>query len=181
MRDRVARVDVRLPVSIVVLLVPLAVHEPPIKYVPLTVDVHFAERLRLCSGDSTSGGYPVMNDQRRSIQQLLGPSLVEIQLHQLGDSLSPFPKARAHVRDLLEARPLSLSHVPNWAEGTPLRSWGIIGSVHYSRDRVGRLEAAGNHLCVVDSTGVTWWIRVEAVDVWPDDTTNRRGVSPPGS
>jgi hypothetical protein len=57
---------------------------------------------------------------------------------------------------------------PNWAEGTPLRTWGILGTIHYSRHHQGRFEVEGNHLCVVDSLGTTWWLRLEAVDVWPN-------------
>jgi hypothetical protein len=32
------------------------------------------------------------------------------------------------------------------------------------------MEVVGNHLCVTDSTGVTWWLRLEQVDVWPDSS-----------
>jgi hypothetical protein len=96
------------------------------------------------------------------------PALLELQIHQAGDSFAAFPKARGHLRALLRARPRSLTRFPNWAESTPLRSWSLLGTIHYTRARAGRVEAVGNHLCITDSTGVTWWLRPEAVDVWPD-------------
>lgn len=149
------------------LFLSLTTQEPSIRLVPRVVDPHFPERQRLCDEDSTTGGVSVPNDERRSIEEWLGPALLELQIHQLGDSLRAFPTARDHLRTLLRARPRSLTRFPGWAEGTPFRTWGVLGTVHYTRGRTGRVEAVGNHLCISDSTGVTWWLRVEKVDVWP--------------
>jgi len=161
---------VRLTLTILLLLVPLATKEPSIRLVPRVVDRHFAERRRLCTEDSAATDLPLPNDEHRSVQDFLGPALLELQIHQLGDSFLAFAAAQRHLRALLRARPRSLSRFPAWAEGTPFRSWGLLGTIHYTRDRTGRAEAVGNHLCTTDSTGVTWWLRLEVVDVWPDSS-----------
>lgn len=158
----------RLVLPLLVLLWPPARQEPDIRFVPQVVDRHFADRSRLCAGDSATSAVPLPNDERRSVLAFLGPALLELQVHQAGDSFAEFPTAREHLRALLRARPRAITRFPNWAEGTPFRTWGLLGTIHFTRDRVGRLEAVGNHLCVADSTGVTWWLRLEAVDVWPD-------------
>ena len=143
-------------------------NEPAIRLVPRAIDPHFAERQRLCLEQSTITGFPLANDGRRAVQDFLGPALVEMQVHQTGDSLVAFAKLESHLRALLQARPKSLTRFPNWAESTPFRSWGVLGTVHYTRDRTGRVETVGTHLCVTDSTGVTWWMRLERADVWGD-------------
>ena len=153
---------------LVALLSPPAGQEPDIRLVSRVVDRHFADRSRLCPGESATAAVPLPNDERRSVQEFLGPALLELQVHQMGDSFADFPAARDHLRALLRARPRAWTRFPNWAEGTPFRTWGLLGTVHHTGDRVGRLEAVGNHLCVADSTGVTWWARLEAVDLWPD-------------
>lgn len=147
--------------------VPLSTQEPSIRLVPRVVDPHFMQRSRMCGQDSATSAFPVRNDHRRSVQAILGPALREIQVHQVGDSLAEFSRAQERLRALLQARPLALTRSPNWAEGTPFRTWGLLATIHYSHNRSGRLEAVGNHLCLADSTGVTWWLRLEAVDVWP--------------
>lgn len=152
----------------VLLLVLLAIQEPPIRLVPQIVDPHFAQRHRMCVEESTTTAAPLPNEERRSVQEFLGPTVLEYQIHQLGDSLRAFAKARDHLRTLLRARPRSLSRLTHWAEGTPFSTWGILGTIRYAQDRAGRIEVVGNHLCVSDSTGGTWWLRLEAMDVWPE-------------
>jgi len=88
----------------------------------------------------------------------------------MGDSISAIPRARDHVAQLVQARPHGLTRFPNWAEGTPFRDWGIVGSVRYTGGRSGHFEVVGSHLCMADSLGETWWLRLEAVDVWPDSS-----------
>ena len=162
--------SVRLILPVLLLLVPPATREPSIRRVPRVVDPRFADRQRLCAEDSAATAVPLPNDEHRSVQTILGPALLELQIHQLGDSFTAFSKARRHLRALLRARPRALTRFPNWAEGTPFRSWGLLGSIHYTRNRTGRLETVGNHLCITDSIGVTWWLRLEIVDVWPDSS-----------
>jgi len=139
-----------------------------IRHVPRTVDPQFHQRTRLCAEQAPSNAGPQPNDQRVTVQTFLGPALREIHLHQLGDSLAPFPTARATLRALLAARPRAFSPFPHWAEATPLRAWGLLGTVHYVGHSSRRIEVAGRHLCVADSLGVLWWIRLEAVDVFPE-------------
>lgn len=157
----------RLILLLLFLPVPAAIQEPIIRLVPQVVAPHFAQRSRLCAEDSATTALPIPNEARRSVQALLGPALLEIQIHQVGDSFAAFDKARDHLRALLRARPRALTRFPSWAEGTPFRTWGLLGTVHYTRGRTGRLEVVGNHLCTADSTGGTWWLRLETVDIWP--------------
>jgi hypothetical protein len=79
---------------VVLLLVQVAPQGPAIRLVPQLVDRHFAERRRLCAGEATGTGFPVSNDTRRSVQEFLGRALVELQIHQIGESLMAFSKAR---------------------------------------------------------------------------------------
>lgn len=64
-------------------------------------------------------------------------------------------------------RPRFISNYIPWAEATPLAVEGILGTLHYTEDRSGQIEIAGVHMCLQDSTGTSWWIRLAAVDVWP--------------
>jgi hypothetical protein len=156
--------------AVLVVLAVAVSQEPAIRFVPQTVDRDFATRTRLCSAASAGTSDPVSNDQRRSVQALLGPTLLELQVHQMGDSFTTFAPVRDKLRALLRARPFGLTRFPNWAEGTPFRNWGLLGTIRYTRGRTGRFEAVGNHLCFADSAGVTWWVRLEVVDVWPDSS-----------
>ena len=159
----------RMPLLLLAVLLLLAPtdHQPvPIRFVPRVVDTRFAERSRLCEDGPASTMAPISNDLRRSTAAVLGPALRALQVHQLGDSLTEFPKVRQHLRTLLRARPRFLARYPTWAEATPFRNWGILGTVRYSGGRSGPLEVVGNHLCVADSAGVRWLLRLEAVDLW---------------
>ncbi len=160
----------RLKLQIVLLFGLLPAQDPSIRFVPRVVYPDFAQLHRLCADDSMGVSAPRPNDERRSVQALLGPALVELQIHQMGDSVTSFPRARDQVVGLLRARPQSLTRFPNWAEGTPFRNWGIVGSVHYTGGRASPFEVVGNHLCMADSLGGMWWLRLEAVDVWPDSS-----------
>jgi len=139
----------------------------PIRYEPRVVDVHFAFRQRLCPDAPASGGMGVANDQQRSVAEFLGPALREIVIHQVGDSLVTFTRVREHVEEVLARRPHGFSRYTPWAEGTPLATGGILGTLRYRGNRTGQLEISGLHLCFQDSTGVVWWARVAPVDRWP--------------
>ena len=139
----------------------------PIRNEPRIVDVHFASRQRLCPDASASGGMGLANDHQRSIAEFLGPALREIAIHQVGDSLATFTEVRAHVKEVFARRPQVFSRYTPWAEGTPLATHGILGTLRFRGDGNGQLEISGSHLCFQDSTGVVWWARVAPVDVWP--------------
>lgn len=141
--------------------------EPPIRYVPRVVDAGLASRYHLCPDAPASGGANVANDARRSVAELLGPELVEVQVHQVGDGFRDFGAVEAHLRALLARRPRVASRDTPWAEGTPLAAGGILGTLRYPGGREGRIEVAGVHVCAQDSAGTFWWMRLAHVDVWP--------------
>ena len=66
---------------------------------PRIVDIHFASRHRLCPEGAASRGIGRANDHQRSIAEFLGPALREIAIHQVGDSLATFTRARAQVEE----------------------------------------------------------------------------------
>jgi hypothetical protein len=138
-----------------------------IRHVPRVVDAQFATRLTLCPGAPASGGMSRANDARRSVAQLLGPELIELQVHQIGDSFPDFGKVVSHIRGLLNRRPQHLSRSIHWAEPTPLAAYGILGTLRYTHGRKGWIEIAGLHVCAQDSAGRFWWIRLAPVDLWP--------------
>jgi hypothetical protein len=140
---------------------------PPIRYVPRLVDRDFSARHILCKGAPDTPGATRTNEARLSVAELLGSELVEVQLHQIGEGFADFSAAIDQVRRLLSQRPQHLSNYSPWAEATPLASHGILGTLRYTDDRSGRLEIAGVHMCLQDSTGTYWWIRLAAIDIWP--------------
>ena len=140
---------------------------PRIRHVPRVVDPGFATRFALCPNAPSTGGAGESNDDRRSVAELLGPALVEIQVHQVGDGFADFGAVEAHLRWVLARRPHAVSHYSPWAEATPLATSGILGTLRYADGREGRLEVVGTHVCVQDGTGTVWWTRLTPVDVWP--------------
>ncbi len=151
--------------TLVVMALPAA--GPPIRYVPRLVDHEFATRSVLCKNAPTNHAVGQSNDAKLSIIEWLGPELREVQVHQLGNDVRDFNAAQNQIRRLLARRPRFLNHFSPWAEATPLATQGILGTLRYSDDRTGRFEIAGVHLCLQDSAGVFWWIRLAEVDVWP--------------
>lgn len=140
----------------------------PIRYAPRTVDPHFSSRGRLCptAADSANARVTLLdNDSMQSIAQFLGPSLIEVAVHQIGDSFPGFPPVEAHIRWVLAARPQSFFKYSPWAEGTPLRENGILGTLKYRSGATGSLEIAGLHVCVQDSLTRAWWIRLAPGDL----------------
>jgi hypothetical protein len=140
----------------------------PIRRAPRTVDPHFSRRVRLCptAPDSANALLALLgNDSVQSIEQFLGPALIEVAVHQIGDSFPGFAAVEAHIRWVLAARPRSFFKYSPWAEGTPLRENGILGTLKYSNGATGSLEIAGLHVCAQDSLMRTWWIRVAPGDL----------------
>jgi hypothetical protein len=152
---------------LLIVLTVLGLARPPIRLVPRIVDPQFATRLDLCPTSPRSVGTFEDNEARRSVAELLGPEVVELQVHQVGDSLRDFAKVANHIRHLLAQRPRFISRFPPWAEATPMEAEGILGTLRYTHGRTGRFEFAGIHLCAEDSTGKAWWIRLAPGDLWP--------------
>jgi len=140
---------------------------PPIRHVPRVVDTGFATRSSLCPDAPSIGGAVEANDARRSVAEFLGPELVELQVHQVGDSFQDFGAVATHLRWILAQRPQFVSRYAPWAEGTPMGAAGILGTLRYTEGSAGRVEVAGVHVCVQDSTGTVWWIRLAPIDLWP--------------
>lgn len=151
--------------SALLLLMQSAVAAPAIHHVPRLVDSSFATRGTLCRTAiaTTAGLRP--NDDRRTVAELVG-RVASIDVHQFGTEFAGFPAVQRYLATLLGQRPhVSYPTIP-WAEGTPLAGWGMLGTVHFAAGPDARLEAAGPHVCLLDSTGhATWW-RVAPVDVW---------------
>lgn len=156
----------RIAAVLAIGLIPLS-EAPPIRHVPRVVDVHFASRLRLCPQAPARGGMGQANDRRQSIGEFLGVDLLDIAVHQVGDSFPDFPSVQWHIRHVLAQRPREFSRYSPWAEPTPLAANGILGTLRYAHGRSGRLEIAGSHLCLQDLRGRVWWVRVGPIDVWP--------------
>jgi len=158
---------IRGTAALTLMLMALPTAGPPIRYVPRIVDRDFTARVILCKGAPGTPGATRTNEARLSVAELLGSELVEVQLHQTGEGFADFSAAVDQVRRLLSQRPQLLSNYTPWAEPTPLASQGILGTLRYTDDRSGRIEIAGVHMCLQDSTGTFWWIRLAAVDIWP--------------
>lgn len=158
---------IRETAALTAVLMAFGTRGPPIRYVPRVVDRDLAGRVTMCKGAPASYGTIQTNDAKRSVAELLGPELLEVQVHQIGDGLAGFDSAANHIRHLLTRRPHFLGKYPPWAEATPLGVQGILGTLRYSHDRRGPIEIAGMHVCFQDSTGVFWWTRLAEVDVWP--------------
>ena len=99
----------RLTQPVLLLLLAFGTEEPPIRLVPRVLDPHFAQRHRLCAEASPTAAAPLSNDDRRTVQEFVGPALLELQVHQIRDSFTVFAKAQEHLRDLLRDRPKSLT------------------------------------------------------------------------
>jgi hypothetical protein len=139
---------------------------PPIRYVPRLVDSTFTRRTTICPGANAAAAGPRSNDSRRPVADLLGPA-ASVEVNQVGTGFARFSAVRRYLTGLLAQRPrTSYISVP-WAEGTPLREWGVLGTVHFTGGADARFEAVGPHLCIVDATGVGTWWRLAPVDVWP--------------
>ena len=149
-----------------VVLLSLAAAGLRIVHVPRTVDPQFATRLSLCPNAPMSGGAIRANDAQRSVAEFIGPDLIELQVHQVGDSFPDFGAVARHVRHLLARHPRFVSHFTPWAEATPLGAVGILGTLRYTHGRQGRIEIAGVHMCIQDTAGTVWWIRLAPVDLW---------------
>ena len=150
-----------------VLLMTTSGSGPRIRHVPRVVDTQFATRSSLCPDAPVSGGTSEGNDARRSVAEFLGPELVELHVYQVGGGFPDFGAVAAHLRWVLAQRPRSVSRYSPWAEGTPLAAAGILGTLRYTRGRGGRVEVVGVHVCLQDSAGTTWWMRLAPIDVWP--------------
>jgi hypothetical protein len=145
----------------------LSLARPPIRWVPKIVDHQFTTRFDICPTSPRSVGTFEDNEARRSVAELFGPELIELHVHQVGDSLRNFTKVASHIRHLLAQRPRFVSRFPPWAEATPMEADGILGTLRYTRGRTGRFEIAGIHLCAEDSSGKASWIRLAPGDRWP--------------
>jgi hypothetical protein len=157
----------RATMALTMLLIAAPGAGPPIRHAPRVVDRGFATRVSLCHAVPANPGGVRTNDSKLSAAEILGPELLELQVHQLGDGLADFDAAVSHLRRLLAQRPRIVSPQTPWAEATPLASEGILGTLRYTHGRTGRFEAAGMHLCFQDSAGAFWWMRLAAIDVWP--------------
>ena len=156
----------RTTLALAILLTTLPAADPPVRHVPRIVDREFAARTTLCrDAAAASQGSVRTNEAKLSLAEWLGPDLVELQVHQTGAELVDFGAAASHIRRLLARRPRFLSPFPPWAEATPLAAQGILGTLRYTGGRTGRFEIAGHHVCLQDSGGAFWWVRLAEVDI----------------
>jgi hypothetical protein len=138
---------------------------PVIRHVPRMVDSTFDRRTSLCPGARTTGGDMQANEARLGVSDLLG-GITAVDVHQFGTDFSGFTAVRSYLSDLLAERPRASYWYSPWAEATPLRASGVLATVHFPAGTRGRLEAAGVHLCLEDSTGIGRWWRLTPLDVW---------------
>lgn len=106
------------------------------------------------------------NRDRLPVRELLGIAPRSIVVHyRSADWEAPGDIGR-HVREILEARPRSLSAFINWSEGADLRSQGFVVTVQTADGVSARLEVAGYQVCVRDSKGSYWYFRNVPGDLW---------------
>jgi hypothetical protein len=147
------------------ILLHLAGQNPPVRHLPRG-DSTLGATIALCSGAPYIGGTSRANDARLSISELFG-AVTEVDVHQFGAGFVDFAAVQTYVHRQLAQRPRTLYRYRAWAEATPLAGSGVVGTIRFTAGSEGRLEATGIHLCIEDTSGVYWWIRLAPSDLWP--------------
>jgi hypothetical protein len=136
------------------------------RHVPRTVDSSVTRRDRLCPGARDMGGVIQGNDARRSVAEVLG-AITQVDVHRFGPGFADFVAVQTYLRRQLAQRPRAFYQYTPWAEPTPLGAAGVFGTLHFANGSAGIFEAAGDYLCVQDTSGVHWWLRLAPLDIWP--------------
>jgi hypothetical protein len=122
---------------------------------------------RLCPEHPRPGSPDaVRNSDRLPLRELLGIAPRSILVHYRSADWKAPGDIADQVREILEARPRSLSRFINWSEGADLRSRGFVASVQTADGASARLEVAGYQVCVRDIKGSYWYFRNVPLDLW---------------
>jgi hypothetical protein len=148
------------------LMLPLAAQELAIRDVPKIIDSGFLKRYKLCPGAPYEDGVGPGNDERRSVEQLLGP-ITAIDVHQFGPKYTNFKDVENYLRGVLAKRPRTAHRFQAWANMTPLFPEGVLGRLRFANGSTGAFEATSAYVCAQDASGVYWWFRLVPMDIWP--------------
>lgn len=122
---------------------------------------------RLCAEDPRRASADALpNSDRLPVRELLGIAARSIVVHYRSADWKAPGDIADHVREILEARPRSLSPFINWAEGADLRTRGFVVTVQTVDGASARLEVAGYQVCVRDAKGSYWYFRNVPGDLW---------------
>ena len=139
-----------------------------IVYDPVVFDPLEPPHLHLCPGVPNSPGSMRDNDHRKTLAEFLGSPAKTVRVHYYSDDWKDFDHVRLRLKKILDTKPKTFYRYEAWAEPTMLSNGGIIATIAYSNGKEGHLEIASRtHLCAQDQAGTYWWVRLEAIDIYP--------------